>query len=379
MKEAAPSKRYEHFFWLDILRGAAALSVVLWHWQHFFFDGSWLQQPHTIDRTGYPLYTFLRPFYGQGWRAVELFFTLSGFIFFWLYSERIVQRSITFREYLLFRISRLYPLHLVTLAVVIVGQFLFFRSNKTFFIYDDYSPISFITNLTLTSSWFSTSSSFNGPTWSVSVEMGLYVIFFLMIWLGLSRWWHAVIMVIAGWLLRGSNLDSMGIGIMSFFFGGITYYAFSQLEKNTSNATKIATASAPLIICLFILTISRLNRDFSLPFYFFELGLFPAIILALAVGERLFGPGIGRQLHLLGDISYSSYLWHFPLQLAFVLVIEYLQWNRTVFYSPITLILFYILLLAISFLSFRHFELPAQKYLRRRFQGPQKTSSNQSV
>ena len=72
---------------LDTLRGFAALSVVLWHWQHFFaisgtFEDGW-------QKSSEPFYVFLKPFYEEGWAAVDLFFALSGFIFFWLYGEAI--------------------------------------------------------------------------------------------------------------------------------------------------------------------------------------------------------------------------------------------------------------------------------------------------
>ena len=37
MKNAQMPKRFHS---LDVVRGIAALSVVLWHWQHFFYDGT---------------------------------------------------------------------------------------------------------------------------------------------------------------------------------------------------------------------------------------------------------------------------------------------------------------------------------------------------
>ena len=63
---------------LDVLRGIAALAVVLYHWEHF-----------TIPGMGVPLAGALDIFYRTGAFAVPMFFSLSGFVFFWLYAGRI--------------------------------------------------------------------------------------------------------------------------------------------------------------------------------------------------------------------------------------------------------------------------------------------------
>src|SRR5882724_7118049 len=96
---------------LDTLRGFAALSVVLWHWQHFFaISGTWQQG---WQKSSEPFYQFLRPFYAEGWAAVDLFFALSGFIFFWLYAEAIREARISAFRFAWLRFSRLYPLQRV--------------------------------------------------------------------------------------------------------------------------------------------------------------------------------------------------------------------------------------------------------------------------
>src|SRR5215813_3086162 len=119
--EPIPMKR---LYALDTLRGFAALSVVLWHWQHFFaISGTWQQG---WQKSSEPFYVFLKPFYEQGWAAVDLFFALSGFIFFWLYSEAIREGRIGAWRFGWLRFSRLYPLHLLTLLAVTAMQFYFY-------------------------------------------------------------------------------------------------------------------------------------------------------------------------------------------------------------------------------------------------------------
>jgi peptidoglycan/LPS O-acetylase OafA/YrhL len=359
--------------WLDILRGVASLSIVLWHWQHFFMHGYFedaFKNNEVAIRNTYPLYRFLRPFYGQGWRAVQLFFTLSGFIFFWLYSEKIASRKINFKKYLFFRITRLYPLHWLTLFVVIFVQLWLHHLEGAYFVYKNHGFGAFISNFMLVSNWFSSSFAFNGPSWSVSVEMLLYILFFCLCYIGLNRWWSLIVFIFIGYLLRGSVVDQVGSGIMSFFMGGIVFYLYHWINNNVVIQKKLWISLVLLLTILFLPVYWRyfLNRD--LPFYFFELCLFPAILLTIALIETSLGAGIGKRLSFIGDISFSCYLWHFPLQIIFVIAADALGWGRSVFYSPATLGLFYLVLIGISVVSYYKFEYPVQNYLRKRFASP---------
>jgi len=94
--------------------------------------------------------------------------------------------------------------------------------------------------------------------------------------------------------------------------------------------------------------------------------LFPLTILALAMTEHCRGT-MGRRISVLGDISYASYLLHFPLQLAFAALLPALGLTPALFLSPASLVLFFALLIPLSALCHRHFELPMQQWLRRRF------------
>ena len=62
-----------------------------WHWQHFFALSRHLAGG-LVAATGQPFYWLLKPLYLEGWAAVDLFFALSGFVFFWLYREAIREK-----------------------------------------------------------------------------------------------------------------------------------------------------------------------------------------------------------------------------------------------------------------------------------------------
>jgi peptidoglycan/LPS O-acetylase OafA/YrhL len=160
------------------MRGVAALAVVFWHWQIFSYVGG--QLPPTFLVRTQPLYMIFAPLYQAGYLAVDLFFALSGFIFFALYSDRVASREVSAKQFFVLRLSRLYPLHLATLVFVTVAQAIFARQNGTYFGSHYNDPYHFLLNLLFASSWgFEKGHSFNGPFWSVSVEALLYAIFFV--------------------------------------------------------------------------------------------------------------------------------------------------------------------------------------------------------
>ncbi|HEY6579258.1 MAG TPA: acyltransferase family protein, partial [Rhizomicrobium sp.] len=118
---------------LDVLRGVAALAVIFWHWQHFFaVRGTW----QTVwSRTMQPAYAVFKPLYDQGWVAVDIFFAVSGFVFFWLYLEPVARREIGAGKFALQRVSRLYPLYLVTLLAAAAMQLAFHHQTGNWFIF----------------------------------------------------------------------------------------------------------------------------------------------------------------------------------------------------------------------------------------------------
>ena len=63
--DGSPTALPAHFYSLDALRGVAALSVALWHWQNFSF-----YETLAFHREQQPLYDLFKPVYTNGWRTV---------------------------------------------------------------------------------------------------------------------------------------------------------------------------------------------------------------------------------------------------------------------------------------------------------------------
>lgn len=370
--QALPSR----FHALDALRGVAALSVVLWHWQHFFAPLNPVGAP--LLRAQQPGYAFLGFFYLHGAVAVQLFFCLSGFIFFWKYGEAVAKRQLLFARFAWWRLARLYPLHLLTLLVVAVGQWTFYSSTDHYFVYQANDVYHFVLNLFFAPAWgFQRDYSFNAPIWSVSIEILLYGLFFIACRLtGAAPRAPAILAWLLVGFLVGPFNNQLGVGIVFFFLGALSYRIYVHALQR-----EVAAACAPWAVTLTLLAwggavmVAQTAATISLPSSAAFLGadpfavlatlVFPLTVIALAL-MQVRSAGFGHTLQALGNISYSSYLLHFPLQLACATVVTTLGISPEIFYSPLMLLCFIVMLLLVSTASFHWFELPAQNFLRQR-------------
>ena len=365
---------------LDALRGVAALAVVFWHWQHFWFQG--VSPSAGFDRHLQPLYPVFFLFYNHGDLAVDLFFALSGFIFYRLYAERIAERRVSLRDFAVLRVSRLYPLHLATLLVVAAGQFVYTAACGESFVYRFNDAPHFLLNLLLLPSvGLERSYSFNGPAWSISVEFLLYGVFFALCWFRKVRPTHLLAMAAIGVLVTARVYSPVGRGLTGFFLGGFAYHAYLYVKQHP-HARTLSGALIVVTTLLWVATIAFSRSELSLQEFsalshlpvpalarFHVLALFPLTLLTVALAEGGAG-GFFRRLGPLGDISYSSYMWHFPIQLGFVLIAGAVGIGSASFYSAWMLGAFAAVLLTISVLSHRLLEMPAQKRMREMWLSP---------
>jgi peptidoglycan/LPS O-acetylase OafA/YrhL len=373
----------DRFYFLDAMRGLAALVVVIYHYPQFFFSqslatgNSGISGDHayvafyTSDKM--PFSQLLSVFYENGWLAVDLFFGLSGFIFYWLFALQIESQTLSFRSFSIHRFSRLYPLHFLTLIWVTVLLFISMATHIDFDFYDHDDWTNFFLNLTFTSSWgLGDWHSFNTPIWSVSVEVMLYIMFF-----SLSRYFSiksAVLVLVAffGLFFVYRINHQIGHGMFSFFMGGATYHIYGWIVS--TNRIKTVTHLI-IVLCgmMWILGIIGVYRQWSpletIPI-FWRYTFIPAIvifqttILSLSLVETRWKK-IGNGLSVLGDISYSVYLIHFPLQITMLILVSYFRKSQDIFYNPYAFFSFFAILFMLSIVSHYCFERPIQRYIRR--------------
>ncbi|TCZ66129.1 acyltransferase family protein [Roseicella aquatilis] len=165
--------RFTHFPMIDVLRGFAALSVLVYHViEHF----RWTAFPDNGPLVWFRL----------GWQGVDLFFVISGFVIA-LSAFALIDRvgESGFRlPFLLRRLARIVPLHYLTCFVFVAfiapglilhpGIWAHFVSHLLFF-------------HNLSTEW---QGSINGVNWSLGTEMQFYLLILVLApWLRRCRWW----------------------------------------------------------------------------------------------------------------------------------------------------------------------------------------------
>ena len=371
---------------LDTLRGVAALAIVIWHWQHFYaVSGVWQAG---WQRTAQPFYWALKPLYDAGWAAVDLFFALSGFIFFWLYAPAIRARTIGLGKFAWLRFSRLYPLFFLTLIVAASLQYYFHKATGHFFIYDANDAQHFLAGLVMAQQWLppNIDQSFNGPSWSVSIEVLLYILFFVLCRLGLRGGWLSLLVSFAAVPFLWWN-EFIARGVMGFFLGG-SLFALTEFVVARPNAVRIArwigaaalAAWALVVIECYVSPLHNtaywiaghisgdvgewyIGDSDNVFLLLFIYTVSPLTILALALHEKVLG-GRWQRFSLLGDISYSTYMLHFPMQLSLALIAAHFALAPVLFENGVALLIFYAALIGLGTLSYNAFERPMQSWLR---------------
>lgn len=366
---------------IDALRGVGALAIVFWHWQHFWaVRGTW----QTVwSRADEPLYRVFKPLYDQGWAAVDIFFAVSGFVFFWLYLEPVAKREIGIGKFALQRFSRLYPLYFLTLLVATAMQLAFRSRTGNFFIFDANDWQHFVKSILLVQNWLPPDEmqSFNGPAWAVSIEVLLYILFFAAVRFGMRGPLGAVCFAVVGAVLYFWE-GQIGRGIMGFFWGGATFCAVRVLVSHPRAkmiaAIVIAAAIMAWVVCVVEVYLGPIQALFAATplarfFLAHEYAIFlqsyifvvvPLTLAALALHEQLFGGAYAR-LNFLGDISYSTYMIHFPMQLALALLALQFGWMPADFMHGWVMLAFYCVLILLGWFSYAYFERPVQSVIRR--------------
>ncbi len=381
---AAPlHAREPRFHELDILRGLAAITVVVFHYKHFLL----ISDAAGFDYSHMPFSTVLMPLYVFGQFFVELFFAISGYVFFWLYAQGVEQRRTGPWSFFVARFARLYPLYLVTLLVVAALQAVYRSHYGADFIYKDDSLGAFVLNLFMVQQWVpSAIQSFNGPAWSISVEVFLYAVFFALCWFRLNRPWMLVLLFVVGAVVRVHSDPTVDFvrGVPSFFEGGLVYYLVQTLRRHEVWRRRAVIGLAVALPAMWALSYARgfqpinvlvapglLNAVFSVVTFLYI--LLPLTLLAIGLMQDHWKAAwLSRDsLHRvswIGDISYSIYLIHFPLQLLVMLGLARLPFavRAHIFASPFSLLGFMAAAAGLAWLSFHYFEMPLRRYLTRR-------------
>jgi len=179
------SPAQQRFDVLDALRGLCALLVVFFH---------------------LPVSSHLHPLalFRHGYLFVDFFFVLSGFVIAHAYGGRLGSVK-DLGPFLIKRLGRVWPLHAVMLVAFVGLELcrLWFHFDAATPFARDRSVEAIFTNLLLIQSFnIHPYLTWNGPAWSISVEMGAYVVFAAIMVLAPRRFTAiSLLLIVAGALI----------------------------------------------------------------------------------------------------------------------------------------------------------------------------------
>ncbi len=303
----------------------------------------------------------------KGYLAVDMFFVLSGFVIYLNYRHRIEANAASIADFMVRRIARIYPLHLLlllaTLAYVLAALYANGSVPQTYAF--ELLPL----NLLLVQNWgFTDQLSWNIPSWSISTELFAYILF-PAIALGIRwhRWPTWGLWLAAGGLAITLHLyflahgagelgdDIPGLGlvrcVMQFMIGTALCALFLRLRAQPP--LPLALVGAAIVIGAGVAI-----------FGWVETLAMPLLWITLILGIALWpghwaNPLAWRPLVYLGDISYSTYLVHYLAFIAFkLLFVEDLN-AMPLWLAPA----FLVAVLVLSVLLYRGFERPAQRWI----------------
>lgn len=355
VKPTAETVRTNKLPGLELLRFLTAFAILVYHYRQFAFVGD---KETNLRLDQLPFHWLLGPFYDSGPYAVRIFWCISGFIFFWKYRDAIADRSLDGWKFFVLRFSRLYPLHLATLLLVALLQPLYFQLNGYFLVYQNNDFMHFLLQLLMASNAASQDAlSFNGPIWSISVEVLVYFFFFMML-LATRSWLLNVAVIAICLMIPGQVADCFAF----FYAGGLA--AMARQSVTSSTAHMMAAESTSWLAVIVSLVGGYWVTDGHLEALGLLLLLIGAPVLLYSLSRNVILPGWLQQVvEAAGDMTYSSYLLQFPIQLAMMLGLSFIR-APVPLYDHAFFGLFIGITLLASYFSYQYFERPMQRLIR---------------
>ncbi len=315
---------------LDGWRGICAIMVVLFHF---------LANSHLF---GVPLVR-------NAYLFVDFFFVLSGFVITANYEDRL-REGFGLGQFMLLRVGRLLPLHLFVLGLFVLAEATGFTTTAWTpdapapFEAEGRSASSLVRNaLLLQGLGLHSDLTWNGPSWSISVEFWTYLVFAAVVIALRPRFALAVILVALGlcpWILaeaKGHLSATYNFGWTRCLFGFAGGALCVQLHRwpersmsrvadrvrrafaNRWSATALELAVA-LAALAFVADAGYRTRSALAPFAFM------AVVVTFARDAGLVSRALAlRPIVLLGTLSYSMYMLHTFVQMQMQCAAHWLE------------------------------------------------------
>ncbi len=329
-------------------------------------------------------------FFEKCYLMVDLFFIMSGFIILHVYKDDFAVRiGGSFKKYIIARFARIYPLHFFAMLLLVTGVLLF--SPVGTYPNPIENPAAIPTGFLLLHSYYIHNLyTWNIPSWSISAEWAAYLLFpFLALFLSKKKLFAIVLFsmgVVAAYVsimyfLPRRNFFNPSIpvphnlnttydygflrGIAGFTTGMIVYTIY-QWASPKGKFQKDGFAVVTILLLALALHFA-INDAYCVI-------LFAALVFGFALNNsNLHSVCNNRILQYIGNISYSIYLMQIFLQEPFSKglrlpgVVGFGRGKQNIdFTSGLGFCLIYlVLLLAISSVTYYTIELPCRRWINR--------------
>ena len=378
--DSLSTKQPDYFPVIDFLRGLGALAILVWHYHHFYFTkpyyGPKNGQP-VWDFARQPFYEFLAPLYHYGGWAVQFFWLLSGFVFCFVYLEK----SYRFKKFFILRFSRLYPLHLISLLLVLILQYCSLYLVGDFQIIEINDAYHFFLNLFFIQHWgFQEGYSFNSPSWSVSIEELVYWAFFVVFMIFDWRNLRVLYVVLIALILF--PIFELYASAFLYFFVGVSLHLI-QLRLNLKRLAWligiVGVFFLSSVLLRFFLKLGYVTLDpVSLLFsYYVALNYFLDVIFllfycflilcAIWLDRSALLSNASGFFKEVGSLTYPVYMLHLPIQIFIMTIMSSYSISGQFFDSELVFCIYFLVVILVSRLCHRYIERPAQKFIRLRY------------
>lgn len=298
------------------------------------------------------------PLITGGFIGVDVFFVLSGFLITGIIKKRIEDNSFTYRDFYLKRLRRIYPVLLVVMFVTILaGYFILLPS--------DFYKLSKSTGLTLISVsnfYFNNiSSGYFGAntelipllhTWSLAVEEQFYLLWpitLVLLYKFVSKE-KIPLVIISATILFLFLSQYLAVNYKSSSYFLLPSRAF-ELLSGAALSLYLSQIPKARKFVLDALSLVSIGIIIYIAFSISKLSTFPGFNAAIvclasciylytgqfnAIGNKLFS---SKVVVYIGLISYSLYLWHWPL----ISYANYLSIDKTISVKLIILVSTFVL------------------------------------
>ncbi len=361
----------ERFLVLDAWRGIAALLVAMEH----------LNVANPLHKNGLVVY---------GFRFVDFFFVLSGFVIAHAYRDRLLKGGAELRSFAIRRIGRLWPMHVVALLALVAFEVVVWVAGRAGIslgheAFGDRNSVAAIGAHLVMIQGLGVfhALTWNGPSWSISTEMFAYFLFAAICAFRSARSVElAALVALVGSALvivlfaphgMGSTYD---FGVFRCVYGFMTGVLVRWLYGRWS--PRVGTIGEVVVVALIAAGVIWLPND--------EIALLITPLFALAVWVFAAEDGAishalrGRVPQALGAWSYSIYIVHILVAVGVLTaamlaakhgmhVFERIDNIVTIvgpaWFTTLVILGYLALVIAVSSQTYRFVELPGQRLFGR--------------